>query len=328
MVYSEKGRYMKLKLFTFGALPLLLLTGCEAFQPIQQQPVVFQSANRVVENPIPIKTPKLQTPYQLAYGNDPALEKAYKRYLSTGKAANIITEGYVQFAYNSGQQPVVETSPFQLTTISLEPGERFTNVTSGDPNRWTYSAAISGSGATKQDHILIKPSQPNISTNFVITTNKRIYNIKAVAGDVGGNYMRNVRFWYPEDITEQLSVYNQREEDRLNQDTTVAKLPNLNVDNLNFDYSVSSGSWFSNGPSWKPSRVFDDGTHTYIQFPANMSYRDMPALFIQNDSKQELVNYRSKPPYFVVDKIFKDAVLVMGVGNSQQKVVIRNNRYS
>jgi type IV secretory pathway VirB9-like protein len=105
-------------------------------------------------------------------------------------------------------------------------------------------------------------------------------------------------------------------------------VPEVNLNNLNFNYSIASDGFFRSFPSWKPTRVFDDGSHTYIQFSASMSNKDMPVLFVLNGSNQELVNYRSKAPYFVVDKIFKQAVLVMGVGRSQRKVFITNNCYS
>ena len=40
---------------------------------------------------------------------------------------------------------------------------------------------------------------------------------------------------------------------------------------------------------------------------------------------KELVNYRSKAPYFVVDKLFKQAILELGVGSQQQQVTLTNN---
>jgi type IV secretion system protein VirB9 len=111
------------------------------------------------------------------------------------------------------------------------------------------------------------------------------------------------------------------------EDQTVAQVPDVSLNHLNFDYCISTDGFFRSSPSWKPVRVFDDGVHTYIQFPALMTHRDMPVLFISKNNTQQLVNYRSKAPYFVVDKIFKEAVLVMGVGSDQTKVIITNKRY-
>jgi type IV secretory pathway VirB9-like protein len=107
----------------------------------------------------------------------------------------------------------------------------------------------------------------------------------------------------------------------------IATTPDVNLNNLNFDYCVACNGIFSHCPSWRPTRIFDDGVHTYIQFPASMANRDMPALFVLEGSQNQLVNYRSKPPYFVVDKIFREAVLIIGVGNHQTKVRIVNRHY-
>jgi type IV secretion system protein VirB9 len=283
---------------------------------------VFEPATQIVERTQVIEPPELSMVYRLTEGANPALEKAYKTYLKTGVAKNIEGEGFVQFAYGLNQ-PMVAASPFELTVISLEPGENVTNVSSGDPMRWSYSLAYSGKESNRQAQVMVKPSLENISTDLVITTDKRLYTIKIVS-TANGQYIRNVRFWYPLDIQAQWKQYNVEAAKSIAQfsQTTVAAMPNVNLAQMNFDYRVVT-KWFHR-PRWKPTRVFDDGVHTYIQFPADMANRDMPVLLIKNNGEQELVNYRAKAPYFVVDKLFKEAVLVMGVGRSQQEVVLIN----
>lgn len=156
----------------------IVISGCTA-QHVPAQS--FIAGRQVIERPVFIQVPVHKTNFRLMYGNDPALERAFNQYAKTGKAPNIITDGFVKFAYHAGQQPIIKATPFQETVISLEPGERFTNISSGDPNRWSYSVAVSGSGATLTQNVLIKPSLPDISTNMVITTDKRIYNIKLLS---------------------------------------------------------------------------------------------------------------------------------------------------
>jgi type IV secretion system protein TrbG len=293
-----------------------LLTSCSSI-PEQQ----FQPTTKVVEKTVTVPPPDLKIKYQLAYDNNPTLQKAYQQYLKTGKAPNIITNGFEQFAYGTDNQPVVAASVFELTVISLEEGENVTNVSSGDPTRWSYSIAYSGASKNRQAHIMVKPSQENISTDLVITTDRRLYTIKLVSA-TDGKYIRDVRFWYPQDMRNYWNDYNSKQEQKLAEEQRdgSSAYPNLNVNNLNFSYNLSHSGWHT--PGWMPIQIFDDGTHTYIRFPPNISSRDMPALFIQNGKQQELVNYRSKPPYFVVDKIFEQAVLITGVGSDQVKVVI------
>ena len=308
---------MKTKIM-FGTL-IVLLSGCASHQFQAQQ---FTPANVMVERPALIEVPSHNAHTHLTYGNDPSLERAFNQYARSGKAPNIVTDGFVKFAYNAGQQPVIKTTPFQETVISLEPGEKFTNVSTGDPARWEIAAAVSGMGANQQQIILVKPSLPNMATNLVMTTDRRIYNVRLVSS-MDSRTTRNVSFWYPEEM---VSLMNAEEFKKQN-NGDIASVPDVSLSHLNFNYRMSSGHFFTFMPSWKPTRIFDDGTHTYIQFSSDIANKDMPALFVSNGSNQELVNYRSKPPYFVVDKIFKEAVLIMGVGQDQSKVVITNDCY-
>lgn len=313
---------MKYLPITATSFLAVFIMGCAPEAP----PQPLQLATQVVEKPVTIPPPDLKMQYHLSYGDNPALKKAYREYLTTGKAANIITEGFEQFAYGVGNQPVIAANPLALTVISLEPGEKVTNVSSGDPLRWSYSMAYSGQDKSRQAHVMVKPSQSDISTDLVITTDKRLYTLHMTAPS-SGKYAHNVRFWYPQDMQEYWGNYNAEQMQKVSkeQQDTVAAVPNINLNNLNFSYRIAHNGW--SAPNWTPVRVFDDGTHTYIQFAPTLSSREMPALFVLNGKSKDLVNYRSKPPYFVVDKIFSQAMLVAGVGSDQKTVTIINSRY-
>ncbi|HCR1727050.1 TPA: TrbG/VirB9 family P-type conjugative transfer protein, partial [Pseudomonas aeruginosa] len=60
-------------------------------------------------------------------------------------------------------------------------------------------------------------------------------------------------------------------------------------------------------------RAFDDGEKVYIQFPAGIAQGELPPLFVigaQGDG--QLVNYRFRAPYYVVDRLFGAAELRLG----------------
>lgn len=304
-------------------LPLaLILVGCAS----QNTPDQFQSATQIVEKPVIVSPPETKMNYKFSYSENSALKKAYQQYINTGKAADITTDGFKQFAYGVGRQPIIAASPLELTVISLEPGEKVTNVSSGDPLRWSYSLAYSGQDKVRQAHVMIKPAQADISTDIVITTDKRMYTLKMTTTDQTGKYVRDVRFWYPEEMQEYWNNYNIEQTQKLtqNQSSTVAEVPDVSLNNLNFNYRVAHSGWSK--PIWQPILIFDDGSHTYLQFPTAAGSRDLPALFILNGKSKELVNYRAKMPYFVIDKIFKQAVLVSGVGSNKTTVTITNSR--
>ncbi|MBS0359517.1 MAG: TrbG/VirB9 family P-type conjugative transfer protein [Proteobacteria bacterium] len=292
--------------------------GCSTYETSSQK---FVPLRQTIEKQKIIEVKEREPNYRLMLGNDPALTKAFHQYVKTGKANNIVTDGAIQFAFSQSEQPIIRTVPFQETVISLKPGERFTNISSGDPSRWSYAVAKSGRGNKEQQHILIKPSQPEISTNMVITTDQRIYTVRLVSLKEGSS-AKHVSFWYPDELVEHINDRAMKEQDG----NISLEMPAIDVNHLNFNYKISSGL-FNRKLSWEPSRVFDDGVHTYIEFSRNRGDRDLPALFVLEDKKLELLNYRYKPPYYVVDKIFKKAVLVMGVGKDQSKVDIVNQRY-
>ena len=70
------------------------------------------------------------------------------------------------------------------------------------------------------------------------------------------------------------------------------------------------------------TQVFDDGTKVYIEFPRGIAQGEMPPLFVIGpEGGAELVNYRSRQNYYIVDRLFAAAELRLG-GDKQQKVRI------
>ena len=53
-----------------------------------------------------------------------------------------------------------------------------------------------------------------------------------------------------------------------------------------------------------------------------MKVSEAPALMIKAAGGSQLVNYRLAGNYFVVDRLFKQAMLVSGVGREQDRVTI------
>jgi len=50
-----------------------------------------------------------------------------------------------------------------------------------------------------------------------------------------------------------------------------------------------------------------------------------PALLINAGSGTQMVNYRVKGNYYVVDRLFSDAILIAGVGRNQDRVTISSS---
>ncbi|MEO6947721.1 MAG: P-type conjugative transfer protein TrbG [Nitrobacter sp.] len=218
-------------------------------------------------------------------------------------------DGKVIFLYGE-VQPSVVCSPLEVCDIELEAGEVVRDVLVGDTVRWKVEPATSGAVGGQAIHLIVKPSEPGLVTSMVVTTSRRTYHIQLKSNAT--QYMARVGFEYPEDVSSRLADINAR----LGADT----IPGAGVpaEQLNFAYSVSGSA------SWRPTRVYSDGTKTYIQFPSSLSGQDAPVLFVVSGGQNRIVNYRLKGDMMVVDYQIDTAILVSGVGWwNQDKVTIR-----
>lgn len=200
------------------------------------------------------------------------------------------------FAFEEGAIYEFHAAPGFVSTILLQPGEQLINYTAGDTARWIIDEVI------KEDQtlLLVKPTRSALATNLVITTDRRIYLIEAESHE-GSVYNAFITWTYPlESLSKQVAAIEAENDRRDN--TIVAGVP---VDQLNFDYSIDGDK-----PRWRPVRAFDDGQKVYIEFPETLATSEAPPLFITDDTgDSQLVNYRVKNRYYVVDRLFSLAEL-------------------
>jgi len=305
---------------------LWLLAGCEALH-LRQTPAepAAGALTRATLAPDPAPPSPPEPPPaagELVGPEDPEIRAALQA-LKAGNPAPIIrTEEFIQYPYGL-TEAVLTCEPLRVCDIELETGEEIQSLSLGDSSRWLATPAFSGANATLTPHILVKPTEYGIVTNAVITTTRRTYYLGLVSrqkGDPG--HVRRIKFYYPGDLLQEVNgLFRSRRAAReREQESTVARLPRLAVEALNFGYEVTEGQ----GLPWRPVRVFDDGSHVYIQMPEAMRASEAPVLLVQTrGGEAALVNYRLRVPYYVVDKLFETAVLIVGVGQSQERVTIR-----
>jgi type IV secretion system protein VirB9 len=206
----------------------------------------------------------------------------------------------------------VYAAPLRLTAIQLQPGEKIVGKpAAGDTIRWVMGVGRSGADAGEQQHLYIKPTRPGLTTTMVINTDRRTYYLELHSFDE--TYMAAVRWRYPQDEIARIEGAAARE-DALARATTAT---NLNLEAINFSYRVTVEK---GKPPWTPAQVFDDGRKTFIRFPAAMLAREAPALFVLSSTNEtQLVNYRVKNDYYVVDRLVDRAEL--RVGQKDQEIV-------
>lgn len=206
------------------------------------------------------------------------------------------------YPYANGALYQVYTAPEQVTDIALQPGEELMSVSAGDTVRWVLGDTVSGVGESAQVHILVKPIQSGLKTNLIITTSRRAYHLELTA--FNETYMAAVSWRYPDERLVRRTASTVRD----TRSSDESRLQGLQLDRLQFRYEISGDE-----PHWRPERVFDDGRKVYIQFPGRLDQGEAPPLFVVGRNGQsQLVNYRMRDHYYIVDRLFARAELRMG----------------
>ncbi|ASY43934.1 P-type conjugative transfer protein TrbG [Sphingobium xenophagum] len=199
----------------------------------------------------------------------------------------------------------VITAPERVTDIALQAGETLVAVASGDTVRWVIGDTTSGSGTEKRTHVLVKPFSAGLATNLVITTDRRSYHIALTS--VSKTAMAALSWTYPQDAL--IALKRAAAEAQAAQPVAAG----IDVDQLHFNYAVSGDK-----PAWRPLRAFDDGRQTFIEFPATLGVGEAPPIFLlDRKGEAQLVNYRVKGRFYVVDRIFDVAELRLGTKHQQ-----------
>jgi type IV secretion system protein VirB9 len=227
-------------------------------------------------------------------------------------------DGSISWPYLPGKQYPVMCAVLQVCDVALQPGENVNGMNVGDP-RYTVEPAVTGSGASQVLHLILKPLDVGLDTTLVLTTDRRTYHFRLRSSRTA--LMPFVSFTYPEDAMAKWDAVKAREI-KVRQDNTIPQTGEY-LGNLNFDYTVSGSA------RWKPVRVYNDGRKTIIEMPSTMQQSEAPALLVVRkdgglftDADTQMVNYRVQGDRYIVDSIFDKAILVSGVGSSQDKITI------
>lgn len=198
-------------------------------------------------------------------------------------------------------------APERVSDIALQAGERLISVASGDTVRWVIGDTTSGAGPERRTHILVKPSAPGLRTNLVIATDRRVYHVQLES--TARSAMASMSWTYPQDELMALSRAHAVAE------AAAPIAQGVAVDRLNFSYRIDGDR-----PAWRPLRAFDDGSQVFIEFPPGLVASEAPPLFVVGaGGSAELVNYRVRGRYYVVDRLFAAAEL--RIGERRQQVV-------
>lgn len=225
-------------------------------------------------------------------------------------------EGFINatqvWPYVEGALYQVYASPGRVTLIALQTGEQLVTVAAGDTVRWIVGDTLSGGESEQRVSVLVKPTRADLQTNLVITTDRRTYLVELISTEQ--TWMASASWDYPQDRMQALQRHG-----RETPSTPQAGVP---LEKLKFRYAISGDR-----PPWMPRLAFDDGQKVYIKFPAGIAQGELPPLFVVGPQGEgQLVNYRYRAPYYIVDRLFTAAELRLGGDKAQVVRIERTDR--
>jgi type IV secretion system protein VirB9 len=173
--------------------------------------------------------------------------------------------------YDADQVVQLQAAPGYQLTVQLGPDEQIENVAVGDSAAWQVTPNRRG------DHLFVKPIQAGVSTNMTVVTSVRVYLFELLPlGGSAGDMAFTVRFRYP-------------------------GAGGAGSAEAEAEQIVEGRYRVGGARSLRPSRISDDGRHTYIEWPRD---RAIPAIYaVDARGRESLVNGMMRDDIFVVDSV-------------------------
>jgi len=292
----------------------LVLSGCANSQPLVAMPgpfepdppmrstgresIGFEDISLVASKRAPVLTNRME------------VDKQTDNYINNGQA-DVITrpDGTILFPYGLAQVNLT-AKRMMYSKIILQEGERIMSAAAGDTIRWNILPNYIGDTSSYTPVILIKPFMGGLQTSLSIITDKRDYDITIQSVD-SGEYMPRIGFYYPQDRADAINVG--LPPDKI--DNNDNQQPKINIENIKYDYRIRGDQTLS----WYPTGVFEDGHKVFIRMSDHVDHSQLPVfMMIDRAGQTEMVNYRYFKPYYVVDTIFDQGVLILGTDKYRQ----------
>jgi P-type conjugative transfer protein TrbG len=248
-----------------------------------------------------------------------AIEEANKKSVKQPNSGEYINS-IMTFDYMPGALYQIYCAPLSVTDVQFQNNEHLIAVGAGDTVRWKVTKAFSGIGANKQEHLFIKPVDEGLTNSIVVTTDLRTYHL--MLHSTNKTYMASVA-WHYSDGEDGGVLLNNLDDSAV--DNGIEDISStININRLSFNYNVKAIKGVKN-PSWRPKMVFNDGYKTYIKFPSNM--QEAPTLLVGTGKDNQVINYRVKGDYYIIDSVVYFMQLLGGNDKNQTIVQILPKGY-
>ena len=172
--------------------------------------------------------------------------------------------------YRVGQVVPVRATPGYQVTIELAPDEHVTSIALGDAAAWQATANKAG------NLLFVRSTGSEVATNMTVVTDVRTY-LFDLSPTSDGDQPYAIRFSYPRANGGEAAM------------------------------GAMTGSYRLQGDkSLFPAAISDDGTRTYIDWPAN---GPLPAVYARDrDGRETLLNGNMREALFVIDSVDEELV--------------------
>jgi type IV secretion system protein VirB9 len=177
--------------------------------------------------------------------------------------------------YDPDQVVQLQAAPGYQLAVEFASDEQIESVAVGDSAAWQVTPNRRG------DHLFIKAVAAGVSTNLTVVTSARTYLFELTPlFDAAAGMAFTVRFRYPGE--------------------SAAAAADAQAAPVDASYRVSGAR------ALRPTRIGDDGTHTYIEWPEESP---LPAVYaLDAQGRETLVNGGMRDGLFVIDGVSRRLV--------------------
>jgi type IV secretion system protein VirB9 len=231
--------------------------------------------------------------------------------------STVMPDGSVRYDFGRRPTPLLVCKPHYVCDIALDSGESVLNMAIGDSAQWVIAGGQSGPGGTTP-HVFVKPTQPGLETNLVITTTKRVYDV-ALRSSNDAQHSRISFFYADEDAIAKAAI---AQHERLAIESVLGGTPLVGADRADAKYKLAGE------PQLIPDKVFNDGVRTFIQWKSRPG--ELPAVVaIGKDGAGAPVNFRVVGNAYIIDGVNPDYDLVLAAsperhGRAERRASIRH----
>ncbi len=211
------------------------------------------------------------------------------------------------FVYNENEVFHITVNYGYMTSIEFAKNEDINTIAPGNGYAWKF--------IKDGRRLFIKALEGNTQTNLTIITSKHTYQFelesKNPSDGIDDQLVYVVRFFYPDELLDQPNPKIDMSKFMPASTNAVASK------HFNFNYTLS-GSY-----KIPPTKVFDDGISTFMQFPNNNAV--IPHIFVVSDAGTEIqASYSRKGEYIVIDGVHSQISVKLGseeasIYNEQKK---------